>query len=117
MAGGRPRKEIDKKIFENLCGLQCTMQEILAVLDITDKTLSSWCRRTYGKSFSEIFAVKRQLGFISLRRTQFKLAEKSAAMAIFLGKQYLGQTDKDDWQRRQDEKLLELKEKKSEQED
>lgn len=24
---------------------------------------------------------------------QFRLAEKSAAMAIFLGKQYLGQTD------------------------
>lgn len=117
MAGGRPQKEIDKKIFESLCGLQCTMQEILAVLDISDKTLSGWCRRTYGKSFSEIFAIKRQLGFISLRRTQFKLAEKSAAMAIFLGKQYLGQTDKDDWQRRQDEKLLELKEKKSEQED
>ena len=117
MAGGRPQKEIDQKIFENLCSIQCTMQEILAVLDISDKTLSSWCRRTYGKSFSEIFSIKRQLGFISLRRTQFKLAEKSAAMAIFLGKQYLGQTDKDDWQRKQDEKLLELKEKKSEQED
>ena len=117
MAGGRPQKEIDKKIFENLCGIQCTMQEILAVFDTTDKTLSSWCRRTYGKRFSEVFAEKRQLGFISLRRTQFKLAERSAAMAIFLGKQYLGQTDKDDWQRKQDEKLLELKEKKSEQED
>jgi hypothetical protein len=30
---------------------------------------------------------------MSLRRTQFRLAEKSAAMAIFLGKQYLGQSD------------------------
>lgn len=117
MAGGRPQKEIDKKIFENLCAIQCTMVEILAVLDITDKTLSSWCRRTYGKSFSEIYAIKRQAGFISLRRTQFRLAEKSAAMAIFLGKNYLGQVDKDVWQRQQDEKLLELKEKKSEQED
>ena len=28
-----------------------------------------------------------------LRRSQFKLAEKNAAMAIFLGKQYLGQKD------------------------
>ena len=56
-------------------------------------------------------------GFISLRRKQFELAEKSPAMAIFLGKQYLGQTDKDAWQRRQDEKLLEIKERKAEQED
>ena len=117
MAGGRPKKDIDKKLFENLCAIQCTMVEILAVLDITDKTLSSWCRRTYGKSFSEIYAIKRQAGFISLRRTQFRLAEKSAAMAIFLGKNYLGQVDKDAWQRQQEEKLLYLKEKKSEQED
>lgn len=117
MAGGRPQKEIDKRTFEQLCGIQCTMHEIMAVLDVTDKTLTSWCRRTYGKSFSEIFAEKRKLGFASLRRTQFRLAEKSAAMAIFLGKNYLGQVDKDEWQRQQDEKLLELKEKKIEQED
>lgn len=30
---------------------------------------------------------------MSLRRAQFRLAEKSAAMAIFLGKNYLGQSD------------------------
>ena len=31
---------------------------------------------------------------IKLRRNQLKLSEKSAAMAIFLGKNYLGQTDR-----------------------
>lgn len=113
----RQKKEIDQKLFEKLCMLQCTMREITLFFDVTDKTLTGWCKRTYGKAFSEIFAIKRQTGLVSLRRTQFQLAEKSAAMAIFLGKQYLGQKDKDDWQRRQDEKLLELKEKKSEQED
>ena len=30
---------------------------------------------------------------IKLRQNQLKLSEKSAAMAIFLGKNYLGQTD------------------------
>ena len=30
---------------------------------------------------------------IRLRRNQLKLSEKSAAMSIFLGKQYLGQSD------------------------
>ena len=30
---------------------------------------------------------------MSLRRMQYKLAEKNTAMAIFLGKQYLGQKD------------------------
>ena len=117
MPRGRPPKEIDKKIFENLCMIQCTITEITAVLEVDDKTLSKWCRQTYGKKFSEVFAEKGQKGFISLRRAQFKLAETSAAMAIFLGKNYLGQIDKDKWQRQYDEKLLELKEKKIEQED
>jgi hypothetical protein len=30
---------------------------------------------------------------MSLRRTQFKLAEKNATLCIWLGKQYLGQRD------------------------
>jgi hypothetical protein len=90
---GRPRADIDKTQFEKLCALQCTEEEILAWFHISDKTLCSWCKRTYGKSFSEIFKEKRKVGKISLRRSQFRLAEKSAAMAIFLGKNYLGQTD------------------------
>ena len=91
---GRPRKEIDKIEFEKLCGLQCTKEEMCGWFGITDKTLESWCKRTYKKGFSEIFSEKRGKGKISLRRTQFKLAEKSPAMAIFLGKNYLGQSDK-----------------------
>lgn len=93
MAGGRPRKEIDKTEFEKLCALQCTYTEICAWFDVTDKTLNTWCHREYGKSFSEIFAVKREKGKTSLRRYQFQLAQKNASMAIFLGKNYLGQTD------------------------
>lgn len=34
-----------------------------------------------------------------MRRNQLRLSEKSAAMAIFLGKQYLGQTDKVEFER------------------
>ena len=90
----RPRKQIDQKAFERLCALQCTYEEVCGFFDITDKTLNSWCKRTYGKSFSDVFREKRGVGKISLRRTQFRLAEKNAAMAIFLGKQYLGQSDK-----------------------
>lgn len=89
----RPRKEIDKKQFENLCALQCTHDEICAWFDVTVKTLESWCKRTYGDSFSKVFAQKRGKGKISLRRSQFQLAEKSASMAIWLGKQYLNQRD------------------------
>jgi len=89
----RPKKEIDQDQFEKLCGLQCTESEIMGWFDITDKTLTRWCKDTYGESFSEVYAKKREKGKISLRRAQFRLAEKSASMAIFLGKNYLGQKD------------------------
>ena len=89
----RPRKEIDATDFEKLCGLQCTQEEICGWFGVTDKTLESWVKREYGRSYSEVYAEKRGLGKISLRRYQFRLAEKSAAMAIFLGKNYLGQKD------------------------
>lgn len=89
----RPRKEIDQKQFENLCGLQCTLEEICGWFDVCSDTLETWCKRTYKRSFSEVFAQKRGAGKISLRRSQWRLAEKNATMAIFLGKQFLGQRD------------------------
>ena len=90
---GRPPVEINQKAFENLCQLQCTLDEICSFLNVTDKTLNGWCRRTYGSTFSEVFKKKRVGGIVSLRRAQFELAKKNPAMAIFLGKNLLGQTD------------------------
>ena len=95
--GGRPLKDINKHTFESLCQIQCTQEEICAVLDVTDKTLTNWCKETYdGLSFSEVFAIKREAGKASLRRNQWKTAEKNPTRQIWLGKQYLGQRDKQD---------------------
>lgn len=91
--GGRPRIVIDEEDFEKLCGLQCTKEEIAGWFRCSEDTIENWCNKTYGESFSAVFAKKRAGGKISLRRSQFKLAEKNAAMAIFLGKNYLGQKD------------------------
>lgn len=91
----RPLKQIDQKQFESLCGLQCTKEEICGFFDVTDKTLENWCKRTYKAGFSEVFRQKRGKGKISLRRNQWRLAEKNANMAIWLGKQYLGQREPD----------------------
>ena len=92
---GRPRKQIDKTEFEKLCFLQCTDREFCSWFDVSDETLNKWCKENYdGRTFLDVFKEKRENGLISLRRTQFQLAEKSPAMAIFLGKNLLGQTDK-----------------------
>lgn len=90
----RPKKEINQREFEALCGFQCTEEEICNFFNVTDKTLTRWCKETYNLSFSEVFKIKRDIGKISLRRSQWKLAEKNATMSIWLGKQYLGQKEK-----------------------
>lgn len=90
---GRPKRQVDQKLFESMCAIQATEEEMCLVLEMTDKTLNRWCKDTYGKSFKEIYKEKRAVGKISLRRYQFNLAKKNTAMAIFLGKNYLGQKD------------------------
>lgn len=90
---GRPRIEIDKDSFEKLCGIQCTLVEIAQFFKCCEDTIESWCKREYKVGFSEIYKKFSSTGKISLRRAQFRLAETNASMAIFLGKQYLGQTD------------------------
>lgn len=89
----RPTKDIDQTQFEKLCALQCTKEEIAGWFDCSVDTIENWCKKTYKQSFSAVFSKKREAGKISLRRAQWRLAERSAAMAIFLGKNYLGQHD------------------------
>ncbi len=86
--------KIDKDKFESMCAMQCTRNEIASIFGVSYETLLRWCKNNYdGKDFDTIFREKRQLGLVSLRRTQWKQAEKSVPMAIFLGKNLLGQTD------------------------
>lgn len=99
MPAGRPRKQIDKADFESLMALQCTLEEVTAFFDhklggCSEDTIERWCKRTYGLKFADVAPIKKQLGKISIRRAQFRLMEKgNATMCIFLGKNYLGQTD------------------------
>ena len=85
--------KIDKSQFENLCKMQCTETEIMGWFGICKDTLISWCKSNYGVDFSTIYEQKKQVGKIALRRYQLQQAEKNPTMAIWLGKQYLGQRD------------------------
>jgi hypothetical protein len=89
----RPKIEIDKTAFSKLCQLQCTLQEIAGYFECSHDTIENWCKQEFNKKFGEVFQDYRSGGLLSLRRNQFKLSEKSAAMSIWLGKQYLGQKD------------------------
>lgn len=84
---GRPKVEIDLELAENLGKIQCTYSEVSAVMGIPEGTLKT------REDFSTAFKRGKENGKASLRRMQFKLAERHAGMAIFLGKNYLGQKD------------------------
>lgn len=90
----RPRIEIDKEQFEKLCSIQCTIGEIAGFFGCSVDTIERWCKREYKEGFADIYAKKRGIGKISLRRSQFRMAETNPTMAIWLGKQYLGQCER-----------------------
>lgn len=98
---GRPKKEFDKKTFSDLVGLGCNQEEICWFFrDESGKpanidTLTRWCKREFDMTFQEYFRQNGNMALkIQLRRNQMNLSKSSAAMAIFLGKNLLGQTDK-----------------------
>lgn len=90
---GRPTIPINKDEFEKLCGIHCTVEEIAAFFSCSHDTVERWCKKTYKKPFTEVYKEKQSLGKVSLRRSQFRLAQKNVVMSIWLGKQYLGQKD------------------------
>lgn len=96
MAKGQIKQKQDtikQELFENLCAIQCTREEICGVLNVSKDTLLRWCKATYGTDFETIYEQKKQNGRASLRRMMFKQAEKNATMAIWLSKQHLGMKD------------------------
>lgn len=94
---GRPTKAINWDHVDKLCTLQCTAKEIASFFDMSVDTLTRRCKDEFGLTFAEYFAQKKGSGRISLRRLQWKSAEDgNVSMLIWLGKQYLGQSDKAD---------------------
>lgn len=87
MPAGRPKKEIDYDVVDKLASIQCTEEEIANVLNVSVRTLQR------DEEFCRVYKKGLDNGKMSLRRIQFKLAEKNPTMALWLGKQYLGQRD------------------------
>ena len=88
-----PEKEIDIAELKKLCRLNCTMEEIAAFFDCNKKTIER--RMADDEDFKRAVDDGRSMGRLSMRRKQLELMENgNATMAIWLGKQYLGQSDK-----------------------
>lgn len=68
------------------------MPEVASVLRVSIRVLQAFFAQH--PEAREHMDDGQQEGRASLRRKQFAMAEKNPAMAIWLGKQYLGQADK-----------------------
>lgn len=91
--GGRPRLEFDLRQVEELGRIQSTQAELAAVLGCSVDTVKD--RVANDEGFSTAYKRGLENGKSSLRRLQWKLALKgSVPMAIFLGKNYLAQSDR-----------------------
>lgn len=88
---GRKPVHIDLIELEKLCVLHCTDQEIADWFGVCTRTIET---RRKKPQLGEVMSRGRAKGCISIRRAQMKLAEAgNASMAIWLGKQLLGQRD------------------------
>lgn len=85
--GGRPKIVIDYAMVEKFASMQCTYKEIACFFECSEDRLKK------DEEFIHHYKKAFESGKMSLRRIQWKLAEKNTAMAIWLGKQYLGQRD------------------------
>jgi hypothetical protein len=88
----KARKSIKISLLKQLCELQCTKDEIAAAFNISVASLNKLIEKD--EAVRSAIEYGQSQGKISLRRKQFRLASVNASMAIHLGKQYLGQTDK-----------------------
>ena len=89
---GRPKKEIDLEELKKLASIQCTVEEICSIMEVSKDTF--YTRLKEDEAFSDAYKKARDTGKCSLRRHQYVLAQKgNASMLIWLGKQYLGQVD------------------------
>jgi hypothetical protein len=90
---GPPLISDDKtlNIIEGLARIQCTQREAAGVLGVSRDTLHNFFMAN--PDARERWNNGLEGGKASIRRNQFKLCETNATMAIWLGKQYLGQRD------------------------
>lgn len=90
---GQPKKQFDLEVVEKLGTLHCTMEDMAGFLGADHKTVEG--RMRDNPDFAAAYKRGLGKGQVSLRRRQFEAMENgSVAMMIWLGKQWLGQTEK-----------------------
>ena len=108
--GGRPRIEVDTDMLSKLCQLQCTAEECAHVLGLSVDTIDRRLKEEGWQGFDDFKSENNSMGKVSLRRAQYQTAlAGNHTMQIWLGKQWLGQTDRQDAEEPEEALPLEIK--------
>jgi hypothetical protein len=93
---GCPTIKLNWEDIDKLCFIQCTLREIASFCNCSEDKIEIACHKEKNMKFSEYSELKRGNGKVALRRTQWRLAveKEDKTMLIWLGKQHLGQSDK-----------------------
>lgn len=91
MAGrkGRPKKPLDYEAIQRLAEICCTQEEIAYISGVSVDTLQR------DEEFNRVYQKGLSTAKTSLRRKQWEMAlAGNVTMLVWLGKQYLGQSEK-----------------------
>lgn len=91
MAKKQRRTTVKLSQIRQLSVLQCTEAEAAAVLGVSVTTFKEMIR--IDQKAKKAWEYGREIGRMRIREKQFLLADRHPQMAIWLGKQYLGQSD------------------------
>lgn len=93
LEGKLPPKPIDMDMMIYWMDLGATCAEIAGAFRVSVNTLFRRVKEITGLTFEELKEKVCGPAKIQLRKNQFNLSKSSAAMGIWLGKQWLGQKD------------------------
>lgn len=91
---GRPRKEIDERVFSEAIKMPLLKSDIASLLGVSEDTLERWVRSNFDCTFSEIREQNRSYLKRNILIKQYEVAMSGdRTMLIWLGKNYCDQVD------------------------
>lgn len=83
---GRPKKELDRDMLGRLASIQCSVDEMALIMGCG--------RDTIYRHYMDVVEEGRAKGKMGLRRRQWEVAQEgNPTMLVWLGKNWLNQTD------------------------
>ena len=92
---GRPEKHFDWKVLDAILQFKASKRDCAELINISEDTIERRIKKKFQLTFSEYRDRKMAQPRHSIARRQYEIAMAgNATMLIWLGKQWLGQTEK-----------------------